>query len=303
MTNLIDAAPRNLGENIQVGPLGFGCWRLVNMPVSEAQARIECALASGMNLIDTADVYGLDWGGTAFGSAEALLGKVLQAAPELRSQMVLASKGGIIPGVPYNSAYLEQACNDSLRRLQVEQLDLYQVHRPDLLCHPQETARVLENLKTSGRVREVGVSNYAPSQTSALMSFLPGEIVSQQPQYSALHLDPLFDGTFDQCMQNGQLVLAWSPLAGGRLAGGRLAGHADVPEPLLAVLQMLAEREDVDQAAVCLAFVLAHPARPVALVGSTDLARIAQAGSALNMQLDRADVYRIIEASLGESLP
>ena len=73
-----------------------------------------------MNLIDTADVYGLDWGGTAFGSAEELLGEVLQDAPGLREQMVLASKGGIIPGVPYDSAYLEQACDDSLRRLGVD---------------------------------------------------------------------------------------------------------------------------------------------------------------------------------------
>jgi aryl-alcohol dehydrogenase-like predicted oxidoreductase len=76
------------------------------MPSSAAQERIECALANGMNLIDTADVYGLDWGGTAFGSAEALLGEVLHSAPQLRDQMVLASKGGIIPGVPYDSAYL-----------------------------------------------------------------------------------------------------------------------------------------------------------------------------------------------------
>ena len=106
MTNLIDAAPRKLGEHIQVGPLGSGCWRLVNMPADEARARIGCALAVGMNLIDTADVYGLDWGGTAFGSAEELSGEVLHGAPDLRKQVVLASKGGIIPGVPYNSTYL-----------------------------------------------------------------------------------------------------------------------------------------------------------------------------------------------------
>jgi len=298
MNSLIDVSPRALGRDLQVGPLGYGCWRLVNMSVADARARIEKALASGMNLIDTADVYGLDWGGTAFGSAEALLGEVLADAPDLREQMVLASKGGIIPGVPYDSAYLEKACNDSLERLGVEQLDLYQVHRPDLLCHPEETARVLEGLKSSGKVREIGVSNYSPTQTSALMTYLPGEVVSQQPEYSALHLDPLFDGTFDQCMQHRQLVLAWSPLA-----GGRLAGDADVPPALAAVLQELAQREDVDRATICIAFVLAHPSRPVALIGSINPERIADACRALDVRLDRADVYRIIEASLGESLP
>jgi predicted oxidoreductase len=298
MKNLIEPSIRALGAELQVGPLGYGCWRLVNMPVVDAQARIELALASGMNLIDTADVYGLDWGGTAFGSAETLLGQVLAAAPGLRDQMVLASKGGIIPGVPYDSAYLEQACNNSLQRLGVEQLDLYQIHRPDLLCHPQETARVLEGLMASGKVRAVGVSNYSPSQTRALMSYLPQGIVSQQPEYSALHLDPLFDGTFDQCMEYDQTVIAWSPLAGGRLASGQ-----DIPAALAKVLRELAEREGVDQATIGLAFVLAHPARPVALVGSINLERIANATRALDVTLSRADVYRIMEASLGESLP
>jgi predicted oxidoreductase len=298
MRNLIDTSPRDLGDELSVGPLGYGCWRLVNMSVADARARIEQALSSGMNLIDTADVYGLDWGGTAFGSAETLLGEVLADAPDLRGEMVLASKGGIIPGVPYDSAYLEQACDDSLRRLGVEQLDLYQVHRPDLLCHPEETARALERLKSSGKVRELGVSNYAPHQTSTLMSYLPGAIVSQQPEYSALHLDPLFDGTFDQCMQHRQLVLAWSPLAGGRLASG-----TDGPEALREVLRELAEREGVDLASIALAFVLAHPARPVVLVGSTNPEHMARATRCLGVRLDRADVYRMIEASMGESLP
>ncbi len=298
MTNLIDHAPRSLGGDMHIGPLGYGCWRLVNMSVADARGRIEQALSSGMNLIDTADVYGLDWGGTAFGSAEELLGKVLRDAPGLREQMVLASKGGIVPGIPYESANLERACEASLKRLGVECLDLYQVHRPDLLSHPEDTARALQRLQESGKIRAIGVSNHSPSQTGALMSYLTGEIVSQQPEYSALHLDPLFDGTFDQCMQHGHTVLAWSPLA-----GGKLAGHQNIPNALADVLQSLAGREGVDQAAIGLAFVLAHPARPVALVGSIDIDRIARARQSLDVQLSRSDVYSIIEASMGEPLP
>ena len=298
MTNLIDKTPRLLTEEIRVGPLGYGCWRLVNMSAADAHARIESALASGMNLIDTADVYGLDWGGTAFGAAEVLLGQVLSENPRLRDQMVLASKGGIIPGVPYDSGHLETACHASLKRLGVERLDLYQVHRPDLLTHPEETARVLLRLIDSGKVRAVGVSNYAPSQTAALMAFLPGKVVSQQPEYSALHLDPLFDGTFDQCMQHNQVAIAWSPLAGGKLAGAE-----DVPPALTQELQGLADREGVDRAVISLAFALAHPANPVALVGSVNLERIEAAPRALQVKLDRSDVYRIIQASMGQSLP
>lgn len=298
MTNLIDQTQRSLGKDLSIGPLGYGCWRLVNMPVDDARARIEHVLGLGMNLIDTADVYGLDWGGTAFGAAEQLLGEVLKDAPSLRDRMVLASKGGIVPGVPYNSAYLEQACNNSLQRLGVERLDLYQIHRPDMLTHPQETARVLQRLKDSGKVRSFGVSNYTNSQTRALMEYLPGAIISQQPQYSALHLDPLFDGTFDQCMQHQQTPLIWSPLA-----GGRLGDSSAMPQALVTVLQNLAEREGVDIPTIGLAFVLAHPARPVALLGSLNLERLTQAQQALTVQLDRTDVYQIIQASMGEALP
>ena len=298
MTNLIDQTQRSLGKDLSIGPLGYGCWRLVNMPVDDARARIEHVLGLGMNLIDTADVYGLDWGGTAFGSAEQLLGEVLKDAPSLRDRMVLASKGGIVPGVPYNSAYLEQACNNSLQRLGVERLDLYQIHRPDMLTHPQETARVLQRLKDSGKVRSFGVSNHTNSQTRALMEYLPGAIISQQPQYSALHLDPLFDGTFDQCMQHQQTPLIWSPLA-----GGRLGDSSAMPQALVTVLQNLAEREGVDISTIGLAFVLAHPARPVALLGSLNLERLTQAQQALTVQLDRTDVYQIIQASMGEALP
>ena len=99
-------------------------------------------------------------------------------------------------------------------------------------------------------------------------------------------------------MQHKLGVIAWSPLA-----GGKLAGEQDVPAALVQVLGSLADREDVDKATIALAFALAHPARPVALVGSIDLNRIAQATRALNVQLDRSDVYRIIEASTGQPLP
>ena len=155
--SLVNTSPRPLPGGLDpIGPLGFGTWRFTTDDLAAAQGLVETALELGMNLIDTADVYGLDWGGTAFGSGEELLGQVLNDAPALRDRMVLASKGGIIPGVPYDSAYLETACEDSLRRLGVEQLDLYLIHRPDMLTHPEETARVLQNLKQSGKVRTLG---------------------------------------------------------------------------------------------------------------------------------------------------
>ena len=127
--------------------------------------------------------------------------------------------------------------------------------------------------------------------------------MTSQPQYSAGHLEPLRDGTFDRCLRDGVVPMAWSPLMGGALTPGAPAG-TDGPRPeLLSVLDDLAEREGVDRSVIALAFVLAHPARPVAIIGSTKPDRIDGAVSALTVQLDRADCYRVIEASEGVPLP
>lgn len=290
---------RTIGS-LTVGPLGFGCWRFVGLDVDAGTRLINGALDAGMNLIDTADVYGLDWGGTHFGEAEDRLGAVIAANPGLRDRMVLATKGGILPPVPYDSShqYLTKALDDSLRRLQTDRVDLYQVHRPDMYTHPADLADTLDGFIDSGKVGSVGVSNFAPAQTEALHTHLRHSIVTTQPQFSAVHLDPMRDGTLDQAMRLGITPLAWSPLAGGQLATG-----TDLPADLLAVVDELAERENADRAAIALAFILAHPSRPVAIVGSQNLDRIAGYGAALGVSLNRHDLYRMIQASEGVPLP
>jgi predicted oxidoreductase len=300
MPSLVDGTPRQLGSLGTVGPIAFGLWRFTNDDVAAAQHLIETALDLGMNLIDTADVYGLDWGGTGFGSVEVLLGGVLATAPGLRDRMVLATKGGIVPPVPYDSsaASLRAACDASLRRLGVDVIDLYQVHRPDLYAHPADVAATLVALREAGKIREVGVSNHTVAQVDALAAHLPFPIVSTQPEYSAAHLDPMRDGTFDRCMRDGTVPLAWSPLGGGRLASG-----TGVRAELIDVLDRLAERESTDRATVALAFVLAHPARPVAIVGTQRPDRLVTATGALDIDLDRTDAYAIVQASEGVPLP
>ncbi len=254
----------------------------------------------GMNLVDTADVYGLDWGGTAFGQAEANLGRVLAAAPDLRDRMVLATKGGIAPPTPYNSgaSAITAACEASLARLGTDVIDLYQIHRPDLFTHPRELAGALTTLRDQGKIREVGISNFTPQQHEALAAHLPFPLASTQPEYSAAELGALRDGTLDLCMRDGVVPLAWSPLAGGRLATG-----TDVRPELIATLDQLAERHGTSRTAVALAFVLAHPSRPVALLGTQNPGRLAEAAGAASIPLERADVYAIIEASEGVPLP
>lgn len=297
--SLVSGSLRKMGS-LEVGPLAYGLWRFTDPNVAAGQERIETALDCGMNLIDVADVYGFDWGGTGFGSVEEQLGRVLAAAPELRDRMVLATKGGIMPPLPYDSSagYLQKACEDSMRRLGVDVIDLYQIHRPDLLTHPAEVAGAVAALRDAGKIREVGVSNYTPAQVSALAAHLPFPIVSHQPEFSVVHLDPLRDGTLDQCMERGMVPLAWSPLGGGRIPQG-----SDMPEALVQAMDTLADREGVDRATIALSFVLAHPSEPVCILGSQTLGRIKDAVQATRVRLDRNDVYNLIEASEGKPLP
>ncbi len=299
--SLVDSSPRTIGRH-EVGPLAYGLWRFTDDDIGRATDRVEAALAAGMNLIDTADVYGFDWGGTGFGTVEELLGRVLAASPGLRDRMVLATKGGIIPPSPYDSsaAYLRSAVDASRRRLGVDVIDLYQIHRPDLFGHPGEIAEVLAQLVSDGAVGAIGVSNHTPAQTRALLAHLGDDVplVTTQPEYSVVHLDPLRDGTLDLCLEVGVTPLAWSPLGGGRVATSE-----NISEELVTVLDRLAEREEVGRAEIALAFVLAHPSRPIAIIGTQTTERIATSTAALSVELDRNDLYDIIEASEGVPLP
>jgi len=295
---------RRLGQtDLEVGPMAYGLWRFVGDNVKAARARIEVALEAGMTLIDVAAVYGLDWGGGGFGESERLLGKVLADARALRGRMVLATKFGITPGVPYDSSAesVVKSCEDSLARLGVDVIDLFQVHRPDVLTQPAELAEALARLRKQGKIRECGVSNHSAGQTALLQQFLPFPLATLQSEFSALALEPAFDGVLDLAMSRKVTPLAWSPLAGGRLAVESAADER--LNRVNAKLEELAHRDGVSGTAVALAFVMRHPSGPIPIVGSQNPARIAAANDALRVSLTRADWYSIVVASRGEPLP
>jgi predicted oxidoreductase len=291
-----------LGKSgLRVSRLAWGMWRLRGDDVALAHSLVEAALESGINLLDTADIYGFN-GRDGFGDAERLLGKVFASAPGLRGQVVLASKGGIIPGVPYDSSagYLVRACEESLRRLGTDCLDLYQVHRHDVLTHPAELARALESLVRSGKVRAIGVSNFTPAQTAALLAHLQVPLASTQPEFSPLMLDPLHDGTLDLAMQHGVSVLAWSPLGGGRLAD---AEGDELAQRVRMELDVQAERYGVASAAAAYSWLMAHPAGVIPIVGSQQPGRIRAAADACKVRWTRAEWYRVLVAARGSPLP
>lgn len=297
----IDPTPRPLVDGAPpASALGWGMWRFRGSDVRAACALVDAALDSGITLFDTADVYGPD-NREAFGAAEALLGRVLGEAPDLRGRILLATKGGIIPGIPYRSrnGALVAACEASLARLGVECIDLYQVHRPDLLAHPADVAAQLDRLRAQGKIRAVGLSNHTPAQVAALQAHLPFPVAAVQPEFSPLAVAAISDGVLDQAAQAGTAVLAWSPLGGGRIAepaGPRATAVA-------AALDAIAQASGVGRAAAAYAWVMAHPTRPIPLVGSQTPSRVREAADAFKVRMTDAEWYGVLAAALGHPLP
>jgi predicted oxidoreductase len=296
-------ATRTLGASgIAISPIAWGMWRLAEngRTAAEAAQLVHAALDAGITLLDTADIYGFNGSG-GFGDAEALLGKVLAAEPGLRGRMVLASKGGIMPPLPYDQSadYLNSALEASLRRLQTETIDLYQIHRPDILAHPQEVARALDDAVAAGKIRTIGVSNFTQPQVAALNQFLDHKLVSTQPEISPLRIDCFENGELDQAMMLGLTPLAWSPLGGGRLANP--ASERD--KAVAAELDRVAGAQGVSRAVAAYAWLMAHPAGIVPIIGSQQAERIAEGTAALTMRWTRTDWYAVLVAARGVGLP
>jgi predicted oxidoreductase len=293
-------ATRQLGSSgITVSSLAWGMWRFAG-EVGEATRLVHAVLDTGITFLDTADIYGFDGAG-GFGDAEILLGQVLRADPGIRDQIILATKGGIMPPLPYDqsAAYLGAAIDASLSRLGVEQVDLYQIHRPDILTHPQEVARTLEDAVTSGKVRSIGVSNMTMAQISALQHFLTVPLVATQPEISALRITCFENGELDQAMQLGLTPLAWSPLGGGRLADPK----DDRARAVAAELDRVAATVGISRTACAYSWLMAHPAGIIPIVGTQNAARVAEAADAYKLQWTRTDWYAVLVAARGERLP
>ena len=303
--SLLPAVPatRTLGEGgPAISPIAWGMWRLADDGRSAAEAArlVHAALDAGITLLDTADIYGFD-GKADFGKAEELLGEVLSAEPGLRARMVLATKGGILPPLPYDQSpeYLAEAIDASLRRLRVERIDLWQIHRPDVLAHPHETARALDRAIAQGKVGALGVSNFTLHQTGALNQFLDHKLVATQPEISPLRIEPIENGELDQAMAFGLTPLAWSPLGGGRLANPATLRDQAVADALDAV----ATAQGVSRTVAAYGWLMAHPAGIVPIVGSQQAERIAEAAQALTVRWTRQDWYAVLVAARGVPLP
>ena len=195
---------------------------------------------------------------------------------------------------------LVKSLEKSLRWLGTDHVDLFLVHRPDWLTRADDTAAGLNALLRDGKIRAAGVSNYSASQFDLLDGLMDAPLATNQIEFHLLHTGPIDDGTLHQCEKRGVLPMAWSPMAGGRLfdlanpAAVRLAAAAEAMAPRYggATLEQLAY-----------AWILAHPSRPLPVIGTNRLERLQAAAAADTIVLEREDWYALWEAAQGRQIP
>lgn len=304
---MTDAPATEIDEIPEIGEVGLSTSRLYQLELAPAVELLETAAESGCNFIDCSDVWGFDPQGQAdpnerpgFGSAEERLGEALAQSSGLRDELFIATKAGAFPPIPLDSSteYLIQACDSSLYRLGVERIDLFQIHQPDFLTHPEEVAEALDTLVASGKVARVGVCQYNPHQVAALQAFLDVPLASVSMPFNLLSLGPLIDGRLDQAMERGMIPLATQPLSGGRLLGELTGKTAAAIE----VCVRIAAEQGVTLVAVLLAFLAHHPASVVPIVSTTSKTHLLEASRAEAVGLSRQQWYEIYQAAKGDAI-
>ncbi|HER43318.1 MAG TPA: oxidoreductase [Candidatus Eisenbacteria bacterium] len=276
-------------------------WRLT---AAEMRAQIDRSLDLGVTTFDHADIYG-DY------TCEALFGEALAGMPAARARMQVVTKCGIKPvsgrhparavkQYDTSRAHIAASVERSLERLHTDYIDLLLIHRPDPLMDPDEVAAAFSALRDAGKVLFFGVSNFSPSQFELLSSRVPFPLVTNQIECSVLQTKPFEDGTLDQCMRLGVVPMAWSPLGGGSVFDGRTKQILRVRKTLLTLCRALGI-DSIEKLA--LAWLLAHPARIVPVIGTGRMDRVEEAVEALSMELDRAVWFEILRASRGSDVP
>jgi len=308
-----------LGDSkLQSSRLAYGCWRLartgdIQQDLKTTREAVLAAVEAGFTLFDHADIY-------CHGRAESAFGEVLRENPKLRKKILVATKCGIRvadepPGAPqrydFTAEYIIRSCEQSLQRLSIEHIDLYQLHRPDWLMDPNEVAVAFSSLHKSGKVREFGVSNFSPSQVSLLQRAvhqkLEKNLIVNQVEISLTQLGAFENGTLDQCQAMNITPLAWSPLGGGLLGDGAtelLPGQKGYqPAPIVAAVDEIATARNTSRTGIALAWLLKHPAKIIPIIGSSNPERIRAAAAAAEIELTRDEWYRLLIAARGEPLP
>ncbi|MBV2359903.1 aldo/keto reductase [Thalassococcus sp. CAU 1522] len=289
-----------LNDALEMSRLVYGMWRLGdddNTTADHVRNKIAACLDQGITTMDQADIYGGY-------EAEEILGNAL--TPELRHRIEIVTKCDIVAPVgryadarvkhyDTSRAHILASVDHSLRLMKIDHIDLLLIHRPDPMMDHFETGAALDEVVKSGKVRAVGVSNFRPWDWELLQSAMKTPLVTNQIEISLLHHTPFTNGDVAFHQRHGQPIMAWSPLGGGALFDGKHTA-------LRARLSEIGAEQGTDDAAVAVAWLLAHPARILPVLGTNNLDRIARIGDAAKVRMDRETWFDLYTLALGHEV-
>ena len=299
--------PQNASAIIQ------GCMRMPSLSAKEAAEVIRTAYECGINFFDHATCYGM-------GEAEERFAEAFPLTGIKRENIFIQSKCGICPErseFDWTKENIIASVDGILERLKCDYLDTLLLHRPDLLFDPEEVAEAFDELEEAGKVCRFGVSNLMPMQIELLKKYVKQPLVINQVQLS-LEQSQLIDqslymnnkstdmslnrdgSALDYCRLNDITIQAWSPLQVG-MFGGTFIDNPDYPE-LNKALAELADRDGVSKTAIAIAWILRHPAKMQAIIGTMNPAHIRDICDATKVELSHHDWYELYLAS-GKFLP
>jgi predicted oxidoreductase len=296
--------------NLHVPAIAVGCMHINTVDRNTASAVLKTALSSGLNFFDTADCY--EWG-----KAETAFAEILKLNEDDREKVYIQTKCGIRPNsFDFSKEHILEAVDASLKRMNTDYIDVLLLHRPDALVEPEEVAEAFSLLVERGKVHYFGVSNQDPYLIQLLQQYIKQPVAVNQLQFSmtnatmitqTLNMNMLDDMAIDRdngvlnfCRLKGITVQAWSPFQHGFFSGAFL-NNPDFPE-LNAKINEIAEKYNVPNSAIPLAWILRHPARIQPVTGTMNPKHLEDSVRAFDVELTREEWYGLYLAA-GHRLP
>lgn len=284
---------------IIIGTMRWGIWG-ANHSESEVQNLVETALNEGFFTFDHADIYGGYTTEKLFGNAVSEM-KIERSSYQLISKCGIEYPGGEKPyalkSYNYSKDYILKCVDESLQNLKTDYLDVLLLHRPSPLMDPEEIAAAFGILRSNGKVRDFGVSNFTAMQFDLIHRCFPF-LVTNQIEVSIIEIKAFYDGTLDQMMMHRVRPTAYSVMG-----NYFLEPETEQNIRISTVLKSLCKKYDAEENQILLAFVLKHPARIIPVVGTSRTETLKSFGKSLSINLEREDWFRLLEASAGKRVP
>ena len=296
-----------INQHVSFSKLIQGFWRAKdwNWTAQELNRYINELHDRGITTMDHADIYGNY-------SCEGIFGEALKLSPQLREQLEIVSKCGIvlptdrIPNADghrydHSSQHIKRSVERSLQELNVEYLDSLLIHRPSPLMDPEEITDALKVLVTEGKVKSFGVSNFNKSQYDLINRSLVCDklhITVNQLEVSPYTLDALDDGIINHMFKDDVKIMAWSPMAGGKLFDPK----DERSQRIMTVITPLTEKYNVSINSIIVAWLNKHPASIMPVLGTHNINRIDEAIDGFGLTLTDQEWFDVYTASLGHDI-